>query len=187
MAVGDLFRYAARAFFSKTAPTPEKQLLRIAKQHTIRRIVEVGIDSVDSTAQLLDALVKQAKDAPVKYTALDLFDARPDGTPTTPLVGVYRRFIATGAKVRLTPGDLAPSLCAEANSLADTDLLLLSREASDEALVHAWFYVPRMCHPGTLVLRRTDGMDGDATGEWAPISLSDIAARANFRTARRAA
>lgn len=187
MAVGDLFRYAARVLFSKTTPTPEKQLLRLAKQHTIRRIVEVGIDSVDSTAQLLDVLVKQAKDAPIKYTALDLFDARPQGAPSTPLVGVYRRFIATGAKVRLTPGDLAPSLCAEANSLADTDLLLLSREASDEALAHAWFYVPRMCHPGTLVLRRTDGEAADAAGEWAPVSLSDIAARANSRPLRRAA
>jgi hypothetical protein len=187
MAVGDLFRYAARAFFSKAAPTPEKELLRIAKQHTIRRIVEVGIDSVDSTAQLLEALVKQAKDAPIKYTALDLFDARPDGAPSTPLVGVYRRFIATGAKVRLTPGDLAPSLCAEANSLADTDLLLLSREASDEALAHAWFYVPRMCHPGTLVLRRTDGEATDTTGEWETIPLAEISARANYRPARRAA
>jgi hypothetical protein len=187
MAVGDLFRYAARAFFSKTAPTPEKQLLRIAKQHTIRRVVEVGIDSVDSTAQLLDALVKQAKDAPIKYTALDLFDARPQGAPSTPLVGVYRRFIATGAKVRLTPGDLAPSLCAEANSLADTDLLLLSRDASDEALAHAWFYVPRMCHPGTLVLRRTDGESSDTAGEWQTIPLAEISARANLRPARLAA
>lgn len=187
MAVGDLFRYAARALFSKAAPTPEKELLRIAKQHTIRRIVEVGIDSVDSTAQLLEALVKQAKDAPIKYTALDLFDARPQGAPSTPLVGVYRRFIATGAKVRLTPGDLAPSLCAEANSLADTDLLLLSREASDEALTHAWFYVPRMCHPGTLVLRRTECETTDAVGEWQTIPLAEISARANYRPARRAA
>lgn len=187
MAVGDLFRYAARAFFSKPTPAPEKQLLRIAKQHVIRRVVEVGVDSVDATAQLLETLVKQAKDEPVKYTALDLFDARPEEAAKTPLVGVYRRFIATGAKVRLTPGELAPSLASEANSLAETDLLLLSREATDEALAHAWFYIPRMCHQGTIVLRRTEGEEGAAEGEWATVSLSDIAARANSRDVRRAA
>lgn len=185
MAVGDLFRYAVRAFFSK--PTPERQLLRLAKQHTIRRVVEVGVESVDSTAQLLDVLVKQAKGEPVKYTALDLFDARPQGAPTTPLVGVYRRLVSTGARVRLTPGDLAASLAAEANSLADTDLLLLSREASDEALAFAWFYVPRMCHPGTLVLRRTDAEAETDAGEWATVPLSEVAARASVRPARRAA
>jgi hypothetical protein len=185
MAVGDLFRYAARAFFSK--PTPERQLLRLAKQHTFRRVVEVGVESVDSTAQLLEVIGKQAKGEPVKYTAIDPFDARPEGSPKMPLVGVYRRLVATGARVRLTPGDLAASLAAEANSLADTDLLLLSREASDEALAFAWFYVPRMCHPGTLVLRRTDGDAADDAGEWETISLSEISARANQRPARRAA
>lgn len=185
MAVGDLFKYARRALFSK--PTPERQLLRLAKQHAIRRVVEVGVESIESTTQLLGELVKQAKGETVKYTALDLFDARPDGAPKMSLVGAYRGFVATGAKVRLTPGALAGSLASEANSLADTDLLLLSREASDEALAHAWYYVPRMCHPGTLVLRRVDGEDADSPGEWRTIPLDEVAARASQRTTRLAA
>ncbi|TWT94027.1 hypothetical protein Pla108_37380 [Botrimarina colliarenosi] len=185
MAVGDLFRYARRAFFSK--PTPERQLLRLAKQHAIRRVVEVGLESVDSTAQLLDLLVKQAKGEPVKYTALDLFDDRPAEAPSMPLVAAYRRLVGVGAKVRLTPGRLGASLASEANSLADTDLLLLSRDASDEALGPAWFYVPRMCHPGTLVLRRIDGEGDDPSSEWREIPLPEVAARANALLPRRRA
>lgn len=185
MAVGELFRYARRAFFSK--PTPEKQLLRLAKQQPVRRVVEVGVESLESTIELLTTLVKQARGEAVAYTALDPFDERVAGADGLSLVSAYRQLVATGASVRLKPGGLGGLVAAEANSLADTDLLLLSREASDAALGTAWRYVPRMCHPGTLVLRRVDGDTDEQTGEWRTLSLQEISDRADQASPKRLA
>jgi len=41
MAVGGLFKYAQRVWFSK--PTPERQLLKLVKNQPIRRVVELGV------------------------------------------------------------------------------------------------------------------------------------------------
>lgn len=177
MAVGSLFRYAQRALFAK--PTPERQLLKLVKQQPIRRVLEVGIDSLDTSEQLLQALGKQAGGDELAYTAIDAFEERDAGASPLPLMQAYRRLIATGAKVRLTPGALAETIAAEANSLADTDLLLLSTTATDAQLETAWYYVPRMCHPGTLVLRRCVGPEDGTQDAWNAVPLEEIAARAN--------
>lgn len=185
MSVGGLFRYAQRALFSK--PTPERQLVRLVKKESIRRIVEVGVDSLDDTLGVLQACVKQARGDTVSYTALDLFDERPQSAGPLPLVSGYRQLVATGTKVRLVPGVPIGSLIREANSLADTDLLLLSQAIDDNALSSAWFYLPRMCHPGTHVFRLTQGESSDSPAEWRPISLEEIAQRAGGTPARMAA
>lgn len=176
MSVGGLFKYAQRAFFSK--PTPERQLVRLVKKEAIRRIVEVGIESLEDTTSVLQSCVKQARGEAVSYTALDLFDERSDSVEPLQLVSGYRQLVATGAKVRLVPGGAIGSLIREANSLADTDLLLLSKAVDDASLAAAWYYLPRMCHPGTLVFRLMPGGSTDGPAEWQPIGLDEIAQRA---------
>ena len=183
MAVGSLWKLAQRALFSK--PTPEQQLLRLLKTATVRRVVEVGVDSIDATEQMLAAIVKQAKGDPVRYTAIDPFDERPAGEGALPLMAAYRRLVATGARVRLAPGTLAGKLAAEANALADTDLVMLSRAATDAALAGGWFYLPRMCHPATLVVRRRVEAAEGSPEAWSVVALAEVAQRAT--PARRAA
>ena len=39
-----------------------------------------------------------------------------------------------------------------ANSLTGTDLMLISADQDEATLEAAWFYVPRMLHPGSQVL-----------------------------------
>lgn len=182
MAVGDLLKYAHRALFAK--PSPERQLLKLVKQQPIRRVVEVGVESIETTSQLLNALAKQAGGEPIVYTAIDPFDERPAPLEPLPLRQAYRSLVATQAQTRLIPGPLGPSVAAEANSLADTDLLLLSREASDAELGGAWFYIPRMCHPGTMVLRRVEGETPDSQGGWAAVMLDEVSALASQATAQ---
>lgn len=185
MAVGGLFNYARRALFSK--PTPERQLLKTLRQEPIRRVVELGVDSQEATAELLTALVKKAGDEPIDYTAIDPFDVRSTDLEPLSLAGCYRQLVATGARVQLKPGEIAPGVATHANSLADTDLLLLSRRTTDAQLGPAWFYVPRMCHPGTLVFRRHEGETAEDPGEWRPISLEAVSAQAGAATRSRAA
>lgn len=185
MAVGGFFRYAQKAFFSK--PTPERQLLKLVKSQPIHRIVELGIDSLETTVCLLTTLGKQIPNERLAYTAIDPFDERPaDQTPLS-LGETYRRLIATGAKLQMTPGALDASVAMQANSLANTDLLLLSSRATDESLQQAWYYFPRMCHPGTMVLRFFDEPTTDGTGLWQSISLEEISARAGTTNRRLAA
>lgn len=185
MAVGDLFKYAHRALFAK--PSPERQLLKLVKGHPIRRVVEVGVDSIDTTTQLLAALRKQAAGESIQYTAIDAFDERATGEPPLPLRQVYRTLISTEAQTRLVPGRLGPAVAAEANSLGDTDLLLLCSAATDEALAEAWFYVPRMCHPGTLVLRRLESDLAESQEDWTAVSMDQVAALAHRDSSRRLA
>ncbi|QDT68476.1 hypothetical protein MalM25_13980 [Planctomycetes bacterium MalM25] len=185
MAVGGLFKYARRALFSK--PTPERQLLKALKQQPIRRVVELGVDSEEATVTLLQALAKQAGGEPIEYTAIDPFEVRPADQEALPLAGYYRQLVATGARVRLKPGEVAPGVAAHANSLADTDLLLLSRRTTDADLGPSWFYVPRMCHPGTLVFRRHEGETAEQPGEWRPITLEEVSSQAGAVVRSRAA
>lgn len=185
MAVGDLFKYAHRALFAK--PSPERQLLKLVKQQPVRRVVEIGVDSIETTSVLLTALLKQAAGEPVVYTAIDPFDERPADEAPLPLMEAYRTLVPTPAQTRLVPGRLGMAVAAEANSLADTDLLLLSQQATDAELAEAWFYVPRMCHPGTLVLRRLEGEDADSLGDWVAVSLEEVSGLASQAPPRKLA
>lgn len=185
MSVGGLFRYAQRALFAK--PAPDRQLVRLVKKESIRRIVQIGVDSLEDTSTVLQACVKQARGEAVSYTALDPFDERPDSIEALPLMSSYRQLVGSGAKVRLVPGSPIGSLTREANSLADTDLLLISQGVDNATLAPAWFYLPRMCHPGTLVFRLSESESNESPAEWQPIGLDEIAQRASEAGARLAA
>lgn len=173
MAVGGLFRFAHRALFAK--PTPDRQLLKLIKATPVRRVVEVGVDSLAVTEALLAAVVKQSAGEAIRYTALDPFDQRPPGREALPLMEAYRRLVPLGAKVRFAPGDPTAGIAAEANSLENTDLLLLSAEATDAALGSAWYFVPRMCHPGTLVVRRLPAGGAENGEAWETVPLTRVA------------
>ncbi len=187
MAVGGFFERARRAFFSK--PTPEQTLLKLVKGQSIHRVVEVGVESLEATVSLLTQLDKQADVERVQYTAIDPFDERADGETPLTLGEAYRELVATGARLQMTPGTIAASIATQANSLGDTDLLLLSSHATDDALEQAWYYLPRMCHPGTLVLRLNEAATADEPSEWQPMNLGEISALAGNRSEqpRRAA
>jgi hypothetical protein len=68
--------------------------------------------------------------------------------------------IRTGAQLRLVPGDPLSALARCANSLANTDLLIISAGHDPAGLEPAWFYIPRMLHAGSLVfLEEQTGAD----------------------------
>ena len=177
MSVARLLRYGRLAYFAK--PKSDRMLYGLVRRNGVRRVVEVGIDSLERTSRMLKLALDYAAEGEVRYTGVDPFEERPVEATPLPLIEAHRELRGVGASVRLTPGNTT-AVAAMANSLADTDLLLLSAGLTDGDLTALWRYVPRMCHPGTAVLRAV--ADG-----WDEVSLEAISRLGQEQSATRAA
>ena len=188
MAAASWFRYSYLAHFSR--PKSVRQLYRLVKRQQFCRIVEIGISDLQRSVSLVEVAQRYAGGKTVLFTGIDWFEARaPELSPLT-LKEAYRPLHATGAKVRLAPGSPGKSLAAAANAHQNTDLLLISASVPDSELTSAWFYVPRMLHVRSEVIREVCGPGGELAFE--RITASEVAERAGqgattFGTRRRAA
>ena len=181
-AVGAL-KYAYLAFFSK--PKSERQLYRSLKQSQGLRIVEVGIGSIERAVNLITVAQRYNPGATVSYTGFDWFEEREIGSSPLPLIHAHRQLQLTEARIRLVPGFPTATLPQIANSLQRTDLIVISSELNDAAMERAWFYLPRMCHSSTTVLREIPTGDGECRME--SISVLELQDRAAIRESRQAA
>jgi hypothetical protein len=77
------------------------------------------------------------------------------------------------------------SLAAAANAHQNTDLIVISSIVPDVELQAAWFYVPRMLHKGSVVLR--ERRDASVEPMFDHISPQQIAAWTAGTGSRRAA
>ena len=169
MAAASWLKYAYLAHFSQ--PRTERQLYRLVKVHKICRIVEIGIQNVERTAAMIAVAQRYADAGQVSYTGLDWFDTRPDDLPQLTLKQAHRQLLATGATVRLVPGEPARSVASIANAHQHTGLLVLSSPVTDSMLAPAWFYLPRMVESGSVVLRERIDAANRPTFELLPKTL----------------
>jgi hypothetical protein len=176
------FRYAYRAYLSQ--PRNVRQLFQLIKRHKAARIVEIGISDVHRTVSLIEVAQRFAEGNKVVHTALDGFDARPADLSPLSVKDAHRLLNSTGASVRLVPGPPANSVAGIANAHRNTDLILISCIVADEDLKDAWFYVPRMLHHKSVILREHQSVDGTSF-EW--LTHSQIAEWAGRTGSRRAA
>lgn len=149
MSVLHSLQYAHLAWFSK--PRADRRLYRIIRKQQIRSIVELGIGNAVRTQRMIRLAVRLAADTPVRYTGVDLFEARPAEQPGLPFKRAYQILMPLGAKLRLVPGDPFSGLVRAANELTGTDLLIVAADQEPDSLARAWFYVPRMLHDRSLV------------------------------------
>jgi len=131
-----------------------------------------------------------ALDTPVReirYTGVDLFEARtPSGGPGMTLKTAHRLLTATGARIQLLPGDPYTALARTANSLAGTELVVVSARHDPDLLARAWFYLPRMLAERAQVwIEEARGPGGPAVLR--PVGGDEIEARAAAAWRRRAA
>jgi hypothetical protein len=163
-------RYLYLSYFSK--PVCDRSLYRAIKQHQPRKILEIGLVSTQRTLRMLDFTQRLSNGEPLRYSAVDLFEARDKALPKLSLKEVHKELKAAGITPQLIPGDPAGALARSANALPETDLILISAENNDAALAAAWFYFPRMMHAHSLVLRQV----ADANGQLAlqPVSAEQI-------------
>jgi hypothetical protein len=165
-----LARYLYLSYFSK--PAGDRSLYQAIKQHRPRKILEIGLASTQRTLRMLDFAGRLAEGETLRYSAIDLFEARDKALPKLSLKEVHKELKAAGIQPQLIPGDPAGALARAANSLPETDLILISGANDDAALAAAWFYFPRMMHTNSLVLRQTVDASGQTSLQ--PVSAETI-------------
>lgn len=178
-----LLKYAYLAYFSQ--PKSERWLYRHIRRHRSLQIVELGVGDVDRSLRMIQVAQRSAAGQPVHYAGIDLFEARPGQAAAFSLKQAHRLLKPSGALVRLLPGDPLSALASAANTLLGTDLLLISADVDTPSLERAWFYVPRMLHATSLVVRETQAADGQPDLETVP--RDEIDRRASAASPRKVA
>lgn len=186
MSAGSLIRSTWLLYFSQ--PSPDRTLYKAVKGKSIRSVVEIGIGSGLRTQRMLEVLTWQSAKEPLKYTGIDLFEARPTHQPGLTLKGAFHDLRRPGVQLKLVPGDPYDALVRDANGLAGTDLLIISADQDRASLERAWTYVPRMLHTSSLIYQEdADSKTGKTS--YRRLTLLDIQRSAAIasRALRRAA
>jgi hypothetical protein len=93
---------------------------------------------------------------------------------------------ATGAKVRLVPGQAGSAPAQQANSLGQHDLVLISADQTEAALKQGWFYFPRILAEGGVVFRQEAAAEGEAH-VWRRLTQQELQALTQPPPRKRAA
>lgn len=142
------FRSLYLRYFSQ--PKADRALYKLLKKQPMRKILELGIGTGERTLRVLEHC--PASDE-TSYTGIDMFEARQNGDgPGLSLKSAHKLLSASGAKVRLVPGDPMGALSRSANAIGKQDLIVISADQDRESLAKAWFYVPRLLTETTTVL-----------------------------------
>ncbi len=156
MAATSFFRSLYLNYLVK--PQCERAVFRSLSKIKPQRIVEVGMDNGERAIDLIELAQRQRPTVEIRYTGLDLFDAKPAAEPLQ-LKDAHCMLKSTGATVQLIPGDPLQTLTRVANNLTSTDILVLSADVMN-AGEPDWYYVPRMLndHSVVFVQREVDGI-----------------------------
>ncbi len=184
MRIASQLRYLHLAYLSK--PASDRVLFRTIWRRRVRSILQIGIGTGDRASRMISLAQRRTTGEAIRYVAIDLFEARPEGQPGLSLKEAHRRLKATGAQVQLVPGDPASALTRTANALAKIDLVLIACPHDEQSLAGAWFYVPRLLHDASIVYVETATGDSAMT-TWKPLPTAEIQSRANAPRRRQAA
>lgn len=186
MSAGTLLKYVYLAYLSR--PDADRALYRAIHRLRPKAMVEIGIGRAVRTRRMIDlARVYQPADE-LRYTGIDLFEARSADAPGLPLKAAHTLLKSLSPKVRLIPGDPYSALTRAANTLLGTDLLIISAGHDPESLARAWFYVPRMIHESSHVFVEEPGpKPGQTLFRLVPREEIEQRAATQQRSTRRAA
>ena len=182
MSAANALRYLFLAYLSK--PVQDRPLYRLIRRHRLTNFLHLGIGDGQLATRAIDVALRYSAADAIRYTGVDLFEARGPGSPTLPLKAAHQLFRPRGIKAQLVPGDAGMAMTRTANSLQGVQLVLISADQTDESLERAWFYLPRVLDANSHVFRQCK------QGEqliWQPISQVELQARATKRRGRRAA
>jgi hypothetical protein len=185
VSVGRLLRSVYLLYFSQ--PASDRALFRALRSRPVRSLVELGVSLTSRTPRLLEIARWRAGSEPLRYTAIDLFEARPAGQPVVTVKQANAALRQPDVRVQLVPGDPAMALRRMANSLVGTDLLVISANQDRASLGAAWTWMPRMLTPTSLIfLEEPSAKPGEKL--WRRLSLNDVQRlAAESKPARRAA
>jgi len=138
-------------------PAHERLLYRLIRHQRPKRIVELGVGKAVRSQRMLQMASRFVSANEIQYVGVDLFEPREDKSSGLHLKEAHRLLKLTRASVRLIPGDPLSALSRAANSLQRTDLFVIGADQDERSLELAWFYVPRMLHGDSLVVREDLG------------------------------
>jgi hypothetical protein len=185
VSVGRLFRSFYLLYFSQ--PASDRALYRAIRSRPVRSIVELGISLTSRTPRLLEIAAWRTASLPLRYTGIDLFEARAANQPSLSLKQAFASLQSPQIRIQLVPGDPATALRRTANSLVGTDLLLVSADQDTNSLAAAWTWMPRMLAASSLIFREEPAEKPGQT-TWRCLTLADIQRlAAESKPARRAA
>jgi len=183
---GRLLRSLYLRYWSQ--PAADRTLYKAIQSHPIRSIVELGIGLEERTQRILEICLWHHRGEPLRYTGIDLFEARSAGQGRLSLKEAFSRLRLPGVRVQLVPGDPHVALRQVANSLAATDLLLIAADQDRESLMRAWPWMPRMLSPASLVFQE-EAAAKVIPRHWRKLSVDDVQklAAQSGKSLRRAA
>jgi len=186
LSVGSLLRSSYLLYFSQ--PLADRAVYKAVTGRKVRTIVEIGIGLAGRTQRLLEVAAWRRDCLPLRYTGIDLFEARPSHAPGVSLKQAFAQLRLPNVKVQLVPGDPYSALRRVANSLTGTDLLLIAGDQDAESLARAWTWLPRMLTQKSLIfLEEPAAKPGQK--HWRSLKLQEIEEHASkaSRAHRRAA
>lgn len=165
-------------------PAQDRPLYRLLDGGKIKTISEIGIGCGIRMRRMMEIVLHRHSPEEIRYAGFDLFESSAPGRACLTLKQAHRELVALGLHPRLVPGDLASGLLRTANTLPQTDLIVIS--GMDHALLEsAWFYFPRMLHENSLVMIES----GNVRPEFQALNLQQVKelARRSASSVRRAA
>lgn len=185
MSAGALIRSTWLLYFSQ--PANDRALFKAVKGRAIRSVIEFGVGDGVRTTRLLEVLSWRAENLPLRYTGIDLFEARPAGKNGLTLKQAFATIRAPEVKVQLVPGSPLDALSRCANTLSETDLIIISADQQAADLEKAWKFVPRTLHDNSLILREQPAGSGKTVFQVLPVAEVHRLARESTKLTRRAA
>lgn len=169
-------------------PEADRALYRRLKLQPVQSIVEIGLGTGERITALAKASAMLRPELKLRYTGIDLFEGRPEGSPGLELREAHRRFSAMGMKVQLAPGDACSALMRLANSHGVADWVIISADQDPSAVAKAMRYLPRMLGPESIVFIEERGAAGELL-RYQELRREEIEAKAanQARAERRAA
>ena len=165
-------------------PQGERSIYRVIRRARPVRIVELGIGSGRRAERMMRTAVRYANGRGVSYTGIDGFEANEATVVRISLKQAHQQLRCSGCQVRLLPGDPYAVISRHANSLSDTDLLVIS--ADQPVPPQLWYFVPRMLHDASSVLLQNPQSTPNPAA-FRLVSASAVRTLAEQATERRAA
>ena len=144
--------------FSK--PSFDRPLFRRILRQRMVKFVELGVGDGQRAKRMIEAAQRHATGSEIRYVGVDLFESRPEGWKGLTLKQAHQKLAHSGITLRLLPGDPFSTLARAANSLTGSDLIIIRANQDADSLQRAWFYLPRMLHQRSVVLREVHA-DGE--------------------------
>lgn len=144
------WRYISWSQFAK--PSNDRIAYRLIKKHKFRSIVEIGLSEGVRCERMIRVSQKYGDPGKIRYTGVDLFEARDAAETPLRLIEMHRKLNSLGAKAQLVPGSFDDAIPRIANAHAKTDLVIVHHPVEDESYEAAWRFLPRMLHVSSQVL-----------------------------------